>query len=374
MATLIQGITDFVDSIRGRVPGACVAAVDTVAKTSDTYAIGFADLDALTPFDADTIISIDSVTKLFTTIILAQAVTGKLGRDGPITLDATIDSYLQPYFPSGQTVPAAIAGITLTELANYTSGFPEHPSNESDPSAYTITELVDWLSSLTSGDLMTTPGKAYYYSDIAVGLLGFILADQLVQSSRGNPVYADLVDQQLLNPNVLNLEDTEMRPTPAQQSRVATGYLYSHSPAGQDHPRFSAAKRVTNPPPFLGGGGGLRTTALDMAVFLNALLDPPDVASLKTAIPLIAEVSFQGPTTTGGTATTGLGWDPIVQSGDLQLLLKNGGGSDGFYALVGAAPATGRALFFATNVAALKADLGVSKAFQDLLAQQSATS
>jgi hypothetical protein len=55
-------------------------------------------------------------------------------------------------------------------------------------------------------------------------------------------------------------------------------------------------------------------------------------------------------------------------------MLKNGGGSDGFYALVGAAPTTGRALFFATNVAALNADLGVSKAFQDLLAQRSAGS
>jgi CubicO group peptidase (beta-lactamase class C family) len=372
--SLLGGIIAFVDSIKHLVPGATVASVDLLAGESGTYAVGAAELNAK-PFAADTIVSIDSVTKMFTTIMLAQAVTGKLGRDKPLTLDATIGPYLQPYMEQqGLTLAPIVAGITLEQLSNYTSGFYEHPWNELDPPNYTIPELVTWLSEVQAvGEdkaghgLKVSPGTTYFYSDVALGLLGFILADQLMlASSPGNPVYADLVHQHLVGPSVLNLTDTSMMPSGAQLPRVATGYQYVTPPP---NPTFQTATTVTDPPPFLGGGGGLRTTAEDMVTFLEALLAPPALAHLDTAVPLTEKVSFDGPTTTVGTIKTGLGWDPIFDHNGVTIHFKNGGGSDGFYTLLGVAPATKRALFFNTNVAALDVDLGVGQAFTDLLAQ-----
>lgn len=167
---------------------------------------------------------------------------------------------------------------------------------------------------------------------------------------------------------MLDLADTDMQPTSAQLPRVATGYTYVTNPPSAT---FAVATSVTDPPPFLGGGGGLRTTADDMVRFLTALLAPPHVAHLATAIPATEVVSFDGPAVGGGTATTGLGWDPITSVNGTTILFKNGGGSDGFYTLLGICPATGRGMFFNTNVAALDVDLAVPRAFAEILGGQS---
>lgn len=71
--------------------------------------------------DQNTIFAIDSNTKVFTTILLAEMV-----EEGLIKLNEPIDKYL----PSNVIVPQYKGHkITIEDLATHTSGLPEFPSN-----------------------------------------------------------------------------------------------------------------------------------------------------------------------------------------------------------------------------------------------------
>ncbi len=358
------------------VPGCAVAAVDGLAGVSGTFATGLRDVDKALPFASDTILTIDSVTKQFTTTMLAQAVKGGLGRNGPLTLGSPIGPYLAPYLAdAGYPMPTLLASITLQQLADYTSGLPNEPTPFPNPrSAYTIPELALWLSKIDEvkanpgpDDLAFVPGTGYLYSDVAVDLLGFILADQLLLKSPGTPNFSDLVTAMLLRTDVLHMADTSVAPPPAQQPRVATGYLYKDKSAPANG--YKVATKVNDPPTFFGGGGVLRSTANDMLRFLEALIAPPPVAHLQEAIPLAAQVYYRHEATH---LDLGLGWNPIEHRADptggtVDVFLKDGGGSVGCTALLGYAPKTQRALFFMTNVDG--ADVAQQATFIQLLSQ-----
>ena len=376
--SLLAQITDFADAHAKYVPGLAVASVDIVAEQSGTYATGKRDLATDEPFLTSTIAIIDSVSKQFTTTMLAQAVVGELGRNGPLTLDAPITGYLEPYMAAyGQTLPALPATITLRDLANYTSGFLEEPSNYTEPASdYTLALLTEWLAavqtidgSVTTGPyLHAQPGTAYFYSDVAVDLLGFILADQLIlASSPGMPNYDDLITELLVGPDVLNMADTFVTPPAGLEGRIAKGYLYHPNITPPAPDAFVDAPKINRPPEFFGGGGGLRSTADDMVSFLHALVAPPAVQHLDRAIPLAAESSF----TLAPGRSTGLGWDPIVVQDGVRILQKNGAGSAGCTSLLGYSPDTGRALFLFTNVDGATEYLKLSDEFLRLLAERS---
>lgn len=71
--------------------------------------------------DQNTIFGICSITKVFTTILLADMVN-----DGLVKLDDP----LQKYLPSNVTIPKyGIQNMTLENLATHTAGLPEFPDN-----------------------------------------------------------------------------------------------------------------------------------------------------------------------------------------------------------------------------------------------------
>ncbi|MCU1230559.1 MAG: ampH, partial [Acidobacteria bacterium] len=70
--------------------------------------------------DAHSIYEIGSVTKVFTSLLLADAV-----QRGEVALNDPISKYLPP----DVKVPERIGKITLTDLATHTSGLPRLPSN-----------------------------------------------------------------------------------------------------------------------------------------------------------------------------------------------------------------------------------------------------
>lgn len=365
------------------VPGCAVAALDGITGEAVTFATGARTLagggNPAVLFERDSILTIDSVTKQFTTTMLAQAVAGGLGQGGPLRLDSPIGPFLDPWMHDTNgplTLHALPASITLQQLADYTSGLPGEPDPFPEPRHdYTIPELALWLSKIidTSGgpdNLAFTPGTGYFYSDVAVDLLGFVLADQLGLTVAGTPDFATLVDDLLLRPGVLDLRDTSVMPTAAQQPRVATGYLYKdkNDPAAG----YVVATKVNDPPPFFGGGGVLRSTADDMLRFLAALIDPPTRGDLDRAVPLAAQVYFHQDQPS---LDLGLGWNPIRQvagpagAPPVSVFLKDGGGSVGCTALLGYSPQTRRALFFMTNVDG--ADVHQTATFIELLSEYS---
>jgi len=119
----------------------------------------------------DTIFEIGSVTKVFTSLLLADAVAR-----GEVALDDPVSKFL----PANVKVPERGGKkITLLDLATHTSGLPSTPNNlvPKDPSNlyadYTVGQLYDFLSSYT---LPRDIGSQYEYSNLGVGLLGIALA------------------------------------------------------------------------------------------------------------------------------------------------------------------------------------------------------
>ena len=121
-------------------------------KTNAAIAIGFIDPNGTQFYshgkmsntsnatvDENTIFSIGSNTKVFTTILLADMVN-----KGLIKLDDPIEKYL----PSNVTVPQYNGHkITIEDLATHTSGLPEFPDNycpSFDPAKTKVVDSVQY--------------------------------------------------------------------------------------------------------------------------------------------------------------------------------------------------------------------------------------
>ncbi len=234
-------------NIRLRVDYGYAPAIVVGLRNADgaTYfAYGQTDRTDGRPVDERTLFEIGSITKVFTTTVLAD-----MAEHGELRLTNVV----QDYVPNGVTVPVRQArAMTLTHLATHTSGLPYMPDNL--PSAegnqpfadYSAEQMFDFLNGYV---LTRNPGALYEYSNFGVGLLGHLLAS-LAQTD-----YEGLVRQRITDP--LGLPDTRITLSAEQRSRLARGYS-----GVLPIPEFEM--------PALEGAGALRSTARDLLAFLAA--------------------------------------------------------------------------------------------------------
>ncbi|MEO0345901.1 MAG: serine hydrolase domain-containing protein [Pseudomonadota bacterium] len=129
-----------------------------------------ADTDA-TP-DADTQFQIGSVSKVYTNLLLAEMVAR-----GTVRYDTTVAELAGE---SQQFRNEAVGAITLEALATHTSGLPRMPANflPSDPAdpfaSYGATQLSQGLLISRAKQPL---GDHYAYSNLGVGLLGYLLGE-----------------------------------------------------------------------------------------------------------------------------------------------------------------------------------------------------
>lgn len=114
--------------VEKRAPGMLVGMI--AADPPERWVVGYGRLSATDPRvpDGATVFEIASITKVFTGILLAQAVVNE---------EVQLDDPISMYLPEGVTAPAYEGrSITLLDLATHTAGFPRWPSNDSprDPS------------------------------------------------------------------------------------------------------------------------------------------------------------------------------------------------------------------------------------------------
>lgn len=195
----------------------------------------------------DTFFEMGSITKTYTATLLAREVVA-----GTLALPDSVEK-LWP------ELSGTDAGkITLEQLATHHSGLPRMPENFSasddlDPYRdFDDQKLFNYLKSFRQ----ETPGPyPYVYSNLAVGLLGYLLSQKL----HGLP-YSAYLDQTLLQP--LRLTDTKTSITPADQNRAAQGYdsFFSEIPFWNLN--------------VLEGAGVLKTTARDLLAYANAQMHP----------------------------------------------------------------------------------------------------
>jgi CubicO group peptidase (beta-lactamase class C family) len=256
------------------------------------------------PLDGDTVFEIGSVTKVFTSLLLADMVWRK---------EVALDDPVAKYLPPDVQVPEFNGHkITLRSLSLQTSGLPRLPANlnPKDPANpyadYTVTQLYQFLSSYA---LTRDIGSKYEYSNLGVGLLGHALA------RRAGVDYEALVRSRIAEP--LGLANTRIALTPEMKARLAVGYNSAMSP--------TALWDL----PTLAGAGALRSTANDLLTFLAA-----NLGYTKTPLAPAMAAMLEVPRATGAPGLeTALGW--LVSDSGGKTVVWHDGGTGGYRSFIG---------------------------------------
>jgi CubicO group peptidase (beta-lactamase class C family) len=283
--------------------------------------------DGGAPFTRETLLEIGSCTKTFTTTLFALAINRN-----QIVLDAAA----QKYMPNGYTLRAR--QLTPLELADFTSGMPDDPTNlprglqRRSIESYTVKDFLTWASNYEPRTQLPAP---YRYSNAGIGLLSYLVA------TATGKTWEDQVNSEILQP--LGMADTTLRPTPEQQKRLAQG----HNRAGQDAPRWPVFAWYA--------AGGLRSTAHDMISFGEAYLGHNEVNGKPVSAELIAAMRLaQKPIFTMPNGNKqAMAWVNNMGGGNPNLhpvIVKNGG-TAGFGTVIAINPAKDAAIFIGVNQA-----------------------
>jgi CubicO group peptidase (beta-lactamase class C family) len=277
------------------------------------------------PLDGNTVFEIGSISKVFTSTLLAQLVL-----DGAVALDDPVQNLLPP----GVTLPTRNEkAITLGSLAMQNSGLPRMPTNftPADPANpyadYSVQQMYDFLSGLT---LTRDPGERFEYSNLGVGLLGHALALSQGQS------YEQVQRDRIWAP--LGMTRTAVTLTPWMTDHLALG----HDADGNVVSNWDI--------PTLAGAGAIRSTTTDMLAFLGANLHP-DRGPLGKAMALAQQERAPA----GGTTTAiGLNW-MILRAGTDTIIWHNGG-TGGYRSFAGFVPSRKMGVVVLTNSGGAGAD------------------
>ncbi|MDR7219712.1 serine hydrolase [Aminobacter aminovorans] len=285
------------------------------------------------PVDADTGFEIGSITKVFTTLLLAEmAGRGEVGLDDPVAM----------HLPATVHMPTRDGReITLTDLATHTSGLPRLPENMApadDDNPYADYSVEQMYAFLSAYELPRDIGSQYEYSNLGMGLLGHAL------SRRAGLSYGALVRERILSP--LNMRSTADTPAVYMKSRLANGHDAELMPV------------LNWDLPTLAGAGALLSTADDMVNFIEMLVDQR-ASPLHDA--LATTLSIRRPVGTGDDET-GLGW-VISGSGDDRIVWHNGG-TGGYRSYLGFMPARGVGIIALSNTST---EIGVDDIGRHLL-------
>ncbi len=297
---------------QGQTPGLGIAVVIRNPQTGQLEAMllnyGTTAKDGGQSVTSDTVYEIGSITKIFTGILLAEAVNA-----GKVKFDDPIQKYLPPGIqaPMYNDIP-----ITLADLATHHSGLPRDLDSDNLP------DLYDWLNNY---QLARAPGSKYSYSNLGYSLLGDILA-RLSGNDFGTLEYESISQP-------LGLIDTSETLSDEQQSRLAQGYTGDGSLAAYfpDSGAMSSA-------------GYLHSTLNDMTQFLVDNMQP-DSTPLASSIRLTQMTIADGQEPGSG---TGLGWEIDRPNTPSERVWK-GGGTPGFTTYISFAKDGGSGFVLLTN-------------------------
>ena len=251
--------------------------------------------------DANTLFEIGSITKTFTSAILAYYVNeGKVKLTDPVT----------KYLPDSVAANPALKDVTLLTLSNHTSGLSRMPDNMSvatdQLNPYKLYDKKLLFAYLKTCKLNSAPGEHYAYSNLAVGLLGNILMQ--VSGKTYDQLVADVICQPL------GMKSTAQHLSPALQARFATVY----NGEGNVTPAWDFDA--------LAPCGALHSSTNDLLIYAKANMVPAG-NKLGKAFELTHQLTFKKD------AKLGLAWHIITVNG-VEYIFHNGGtfGSSTFLA------------------------------------------
>ena len=317
--TLIQSRVD-----EGRAAGIVLGVIEADGTTR-VFSYGDAGPNARV-LSEKSVFEIGSITKVFTGVLLADMAA----RD-----EVSLADPVAKYLPEGVNMPSRGGReITLLDLATHHSALPRLPDNMSSSDAanpyadYSAEQMYTFLS---GWELSRDIGSEYEYSNLAVGLLGHVLA----RISGGS--YESLVRERILIP--LGMARTGIALDEDMQNWMADG----HDQEGNVVPLWDLST--------LAGAGALRSDVTDMLVFLAANTGPP-----KTPLERSMRDSHEVQKQVNKRLSVALNWH-VQHIGEEKILWHNGG-TAGFRTFIGFDPSEGVGVVVLTNSSHGADDIG----------------
>lgn len=327
------------------------AIVVGLVDPNGTQFYGYGNMSNANPItvDKDTIFAIGSITKVFTTILLADMVNSGL---------VNLDDSIEKYFPPSVKAPTYNGQkIILENLATHTSGLPEFPGShcvsnfngtddedslqtrlffiECDKN-YTFDQLYQDLSNTT---LTSEPGSKFEYSTFGISLLGHILA------LKSGISYDRLLEERILN--VLGMNSTSIVLSDAQKSRLAIGHLN-----GQELPFWNTSRPIAP-------AGGLHSSVADMLKFASAnlgLIDTKINTAMKESHIIIHDSRLGKAFSNNYTAYVSLGWIIATDFG-IQIVEHNGETVDGYNSFIALNTSKERGIVIIASASSIDIDI-----------------
>lgn len=269
----------------------------------------------------DSVFEIGSITKVFTSTLLAQGIT-----DGDLSADMQISELLG--YPLKDSV-----SITLQQLSNHTSGLMRMPSNMmfaqmKDPNNpylfYDSTLLKQWITQYMPTDLDQETSE---YSNLGAALLAYGIARYHKETLEV------LMQDKIFSP-------LKMERTTTNRALVAPYLVAGQDPEGQPTSNWDFD--------VLAGAGAVKSTVADLTKFANAVIADEDAA-----LRLQRQSTFQQ----NEQMEIALGWHLINGKGGRTLCWHNGG-TGGYTSSMLIDVENKKAIILLSNVSAFHADMG----------------
>jgi len=271
----------------GKIPGA-VALVARNGKIAYFKSFGFADIDAQTPMQKDSIFRLASMTKAITSVgamILYER--GLFQLNDPVSkyipefADMQVVSEMDANGDVSARVPAA-AQIKIIDLFTHSSGISYPFASNSVQKSYVDAGVIDGMTSrditladqmklLATQPLLFEPGSGYVYG-LGLDLLGY-----LIEVVSGKPL-DQFFTEEIFTP--LNMQDSYFYLPNSKSDRLVTLYAEvgeegltvsrgHESNIILDNPRYPAGEIHS----YFSGGAGVSSTAFDYSRFIQMLLN-----------------------------------------------------------------------------------------------------
>jgi len=249
------------------------------------------------PLDGDTVFEIGSVGKVFTALLLADAV-----RKGEVAFTDPVAGYL----PAGVKIPQRNGrAVTLLDLVTHTSGLPFMPDAVpvyNDPAAakYGAAQLYQFLARY---QLTRDPGADWDYSNLGYWLLGQALESRLGMG------YESLLQARVFGS--LKLKSTAVSLSPKLKAKLAVGHdaLLQPAPLGPSLSVYAAMPEA---------GVGTVSSVNDLLTFLSVAMGY-ETSPMASSMALM--LSERRPI--GGGSEQAVGW-VVLGKGDDQLVMHDG--------------------------------------------------
>lgn len=265
-------------------------AAGLVTQNGDvTVALGHSDINNNKEPDGETLFAIGSISKVFTGLILAQAVS-----DGDLVLSEKANNLL------GENIQID-EHITLKHLVSHFSGLPNFPDNIARSNRMPVNQQTSKLMPAKNYSQVnlekclqnnncssqTQPGEKYLYSNLGIGVLSIALQNNYEYQDFNSLCQAKIT-------KVLGMQKT---------STNSPGFLHKHSRNLAKGYQYQSSSNSLISVPFssmgiLAGSGELISNVNDMATFLKLLTDLSNTNLKKGARELEQEL--------GGTDIDGL--------------------------------------------------------------------